>query len=86
MDKFLRLRTEENVVSSSKALIPGDETEGVLIQESISVVQKIATVRITQEAPMRKFGQIIGYAAHDIAAGAYIRMHDIEFRPTDGLY
>ena len=35
---------------------------------------------------MRKFGQIIGFAAQDILAGTHIHTHNLKFRPTEGLY
>ena len=86
MEKFVRLRTEDNVVIASKALRAADQIEGILTQEPIPVGHKIATVRIPEGSPVRKFGQIIGYAAQDIDAGAHIHTHNLKFRPTEGLY
>lgn len=86
MDKFVRLRTEDNVVIAFKALQVGDQIEGIITKEPIHVGHKIATVCIPEGSPVRKFGQIIGYAAQDILAGAHIHTHNLEFRPTEGFY
>ena len=86
MDKFVRLRTEDNVVIASRALQAGDQIEGILTRETIPMGHKIATVRILEGSSVRKFGQIIGYVAQDVLAGAHIHTHNLEFRPTEGLY
>ncbi len=86
MDKFVRLRTEDNVVIASKALQAGDQIEGILTQDPIPVGHKIATALIAKGSPVLKFGQIIGYAVQDIAAGTHIHTHNIEFRATNGVY
>ena len=86
MDKFVRLRAEDNVIIASKDLQVEDQIEGILIQEPIPVGHKIATVRIPEGSIVRKFGQIIGFAAQDILAGTHIHTHNLKFRPTEGLY
>ena len=86
MDKFVRLRAEDNVVIASMALGRGDEVEGLTLYDPIPVGHKIATRALAKGSAVRKFGQIIGYAAEDIVAGAHLHTHNIEFRPTEGAY
>lgn len=86
MDKFVRLRAEDNVVIASMALGRGDEVEGLTLYDPIPVGHKIATQALAKGSAVRKFGQIIGYAAEDIVAGAHLHTHNIEFRPTEGGY
>ena len=86
MDKFVRLRAEDNVVIASMALGRGDEVEGLTLYDPIPVGHKIATRALAKGSAVRKFGQIIGYAAEDILAGAHLHTHNIEFRPTEGAY
>ena len=54
--------------------------------DPIPVGHKIATQALAKGSAVRKFGQIIGYAAEDIVAGAHLHTHNIEFRPTEGAY
>ena len=86
MDKFVRLRAEDNVVIASMVLGRGDEVEGLTLCDPIPVGHKIATQALAKGSAVRKFGQIIGYAAEDIIAGAHLHTHNIEFRPTEGAY
>ena len=86
MDKFVRLRAEDNVVIASMALGRGDAVEGLTLCDPIPVGHKIATQALAKGSAVRKFGQIIGYAAEDIVAGAHLHTHNIEFRPTEGAY
>ena len=86
MDKFVRLRAEDNVVIASMVLGRGDEVEGLTLCDPIPVGHKIATQALAKGSAVRKFGQIIGYAAEDIVAGAHLHTHNIEFRPTEGAY
>ena len=86
MDKFVRLRAEDNVIIASMALGRGDAVEGLTLCDPIPVGHKIATQALAKGSAVRKFGQIIGYAAEDIVAGAHLHTHNIEFRPTEGAY
>jgi len=86
MDKFVRLRAEDNVVIASMVLGRGDEVEGLTLCDPIPVGHKIATQALAKGSAVRKFGQIIGYAAENIVAGAHLHTHNIEFRPTEGAY
>lgn len=47
---------------------------------------KLATTAIAKGAPVIKYAQTIGYAAQDIAAGAHVHDHNLEFRNVDAAY
>ncbi|RYH11711.1 UxaA family hydrolase [Tropicimonas sp. IMCC6043] len=80
--KTVRLSPEDNVVTAVTALEKGDE--GAL--ESIPRGHKLATEAIAQGQPVRKFAQVIGYAACDIAPGAHVHTQNLEFRNVDADY
>ena len=47
---------------------------------------KIATAALAVGDPIRKYAQIIGYAAEAIAPGDHVHSHNVEFRNTDAEY
>lgn len=62
------------------ALIPfdqGDTVETVTTVEPIRQYHKVALADIAVDEPVRKYGQIIGYATEPIRAGAWVHTHNI---------
>lgn len=47
-------------------------------REQIELGHKVAIKPIAKGTPVRKFGQIIGFATTDIAAGQWVHVHNIE--------
>ncbi|MBF9055491.1 altronate dehydratase family protein [Roseovarius sp. 10] len=80
--KTVRLSQADNVVTALQALEVGEEGARELIPRG----HKIATADIAKGAPVRKYAQIIGYAAEDIAQGAHVHTHNLEFRNVDTDY
>ena len=78
----VRLSDADNVVTAIRQLVPGEDGAGELIPRG----HKLATVSIAKGAPVLKYAQIIGYAAEDIAAGAHVHTHNLEFRNVDTDY
>ena len=78
----VRLSDADNVVTAIRQLAPGEDGAGELIPRG----HKLATVSIAKGAPVLKYAQIIGYAAEDIAAGAHVHTHNLEFRNVDTDY
>src|SRR5690606_20293076 len=60
--------------------------EGVTTNVMIPRGHKIATADIAAGAPVRKYAQVIGYAAGDIRAGDHVHTHNLEFRNVDAEY
>ncbi|MGJ8605747.1 MAG: UxaA family hydrolase [Marivita sp.] len=78
----VRLSDQDNVVTAIKPLEVGIEGATQLIPRG----HKMATTDIAKGAPVRKYAQIIGYAAEDIAKGAHVHTHNLEFRGVDTEY
>jgi altronate hydrolase len=86
MSNAVRLDPSDNVVTAIKPLELGTAVEGVSTTALIPRGHKIATEEIGQGQPIRKYAQIIGYAADTIAPGDHVHTHNVEFRNTDADY
>lgn len=78
----IRLSDDDNVVTAIKPLDVGSEGATQLIPRG----HKMAISDIAKGQPVRKYAQIIGYAAEDIAKGAHVHTHNLEFRGVDTDY
>ncbi len=78
----VRLASEDNVVTAISPLEAGQD--GAI--QNIPRGHKIASEAIAKGAPVRKYAQLIGYAAEDIAQGAHVHTHNLEFRNVDTEY
>ena len=76
---LLRLHSTDNVaVAATVAIEPNTPTsEGVATRERIGKGHKMATVNVAKGEAVRKFGQVIGFAKADIAAGSWVHEHNI---------
>lgn len=82
MSDTVRLDPSDNVVTARRQLAPGEEGATQIIPRG----HKMATEAIARGGMVRKYAQIIGYAAQDIAKGAHIHTHNLEFRNVDATY
>ncbi|MEM7269285.1 MAG: altronate dehydratase family protein [Pseudomonadota bacterium] len=83
----VRLDASDNVVTAIRPLELGAEVEpGVATTGLIPRGHKIAAVAIAKGEVIRKYAQVIGYAAEDIAAGDHVHTQNVEFRNTDVDY
>lgn len=80
--KLLRLSDADNVATAIAQIPPGEE--GAC--DPIPRGHKMALAPIARGAPVRKYAQVIGYAACDIAPGAHVHSHNLEFRNVDAAY
>ena len=78
----VRLSDQDNVVTAIKPLEVGTDGATQLIPRG----HKMATTDIAKGAAVRKYAQIIGYAAEDIPQGAHVHTHNLEFRGVDTEY
>ena len=84
----IRLNPADNVVIARADLLPGIDLPGedVTCRERIPAGHKVATCDIAENEPIRKVGQIIGFATGSIAAGAHVHTQNCEMRAFDRDY
>ena len=75
------LRGDDNVAVAARPIPKGFViTVGgrtVEVREPIALGHKVALTAIETGSPVRKYGQIIGFAARPIAAGAWVHVHNV---------
>lgn len=86
MNPWVRLDPSDNVVTATRSLQAGALVEGIATTALIPTGHKIATRAVPQSEAIRKYAQIIGYAAENIAPGDHVHTHNSEFRNTDVDY
>ena len=87
MSATVRLDPADNVVSALRPLEVGAEVEpGVAARALIPRGHKVATAPVARGEVVRKYAQVIGYAAEDIAPGDHVHTHNVEFRNTSVDY
>src|SRR5271156_6782478 len=75
--RALRLNPEDNVMVAIDEIRPGDApAAGPTAVERVPKGHKIATAPVETGAPIRKFGQIIGFASQPIAPGQWVHEHN----------
>ncbi len=84
--RTLRLDPRDNVVVAVDTVPPGATVETIAASARVPRGHKIATVKIASGEPVRKFGQIIGFASEDIAPGQHVHTHNCGFAAFDRDY
>ncbi len=74
--RHIRLHADDNVVVAVDALRPGTEVGGIAVAAAVPKGHKLASAAIASGDPVRKFGQIIGFATADIAPGDHVHDHN----------
>ncbi|MGD9853392.1 MAG: UxaA family hydrolase [Planctomycetaceae bacterium] len=80
---FLRLHPDDNIVIARRQAAAetewsaGNGSPAVASCEPINLGHKMAITRIVQGQPVRKFGQMIGFATEDIEPGEWIHGHNL---------
>ena len=75
--RVVRLSPEDNLVIAVDQVPQGAQAAGVTAAERIMRGHKMAIVPIEKDQPVKKFGQIIGFASQPIAPGAWIHEHNV---------
>ena len=76
--RTIRLHVDDNVVVAVDQLLVGAVGQGVAAIERVPRGHKMASAPIATGAPIRKFGQIIGFATRAIAPGEWVHEHNVE--------
>ena len=76
----IRLNPDDNVVVALKALSPGTpiDNNGVICRDEIPHGHKVAIRKIEAQDPIRKYGQIIGFASETLEPGDHVHVHNVE--------
>ncbi len=80
MTRTIRLDPTDNVIVAVDAIAQGVEAGGVVACERVPRGHKMASSPIASGAPITKYGQIIGFAARDIAPGEWVHEHNVGMR------
>ncbi|MEL7167193.1 MAG: altronate dehydratase family protein [Pseudomonadota bacterium] len=83
---LITLDPRDSVAVARTPLRAGDVVDGIACTAPVPAGHKIALHAIPEGAPIRKYAQVIGYAACDIAAGAHVHTHNVAFRNVTGDY
>lgn len=75
--RVIRLSGSDNVVVAVDMIEPGARVEGHAANMRVPRGHKIATTAIAAGEPIRKFGQIIGFASKPIAPGDWVHEHNV---------
>ena len=75
--RMVRLNASDNIVVAVDVVDKGATTAEAVARDKIMKGHKMATTLIAKDQPIRKFGQIIGFAAKDIQAGEWVHEHNV---------
>ncbi|MEO1264913.1 MAG: altronate dehydratase family protein [Pseudomonadota bacterium] len=84
--RTLHLNPEDNVVVAVDGVPPGGEAHGIQVTGRVLRGHKMAIRSIDDGAPVRKFGQIIGFADGAIAPGDHVHTHNCRYAEFDRDY
>ena len=76
---LIRLHPEDSVVIARATVLPGTPVgDNVLATQRIPAGHKVAVRAIAVGEPIRRYGQIIGFASAAIAPGQHVHVHNCE--------
>ncbi|WP_089175109.1 altronate dehydratase family protein [Bosea sp. AS-1] len=84
--RTLKLNAADNVVVAVDPVDVGVTAAGVEALKRIPRGHKMAIVSIAKDQPIRKFGQIIGFATSDIVPGDWVHEHNTGFHAFERDY
>jgi altronate hydrolase len=80
VEPVLHLRREDNLVVAARHVKRGEvirvEGREIELRDPVPLGHKVATTAIRKGEPIRKYGQIIGFASEDIQPGSHIHVHN----------
>ncbi|MEZ5825387.1 MAG: altronate dehydratase family protein [Geminicoccaceae bacterium] len=84
----VRLNDADNVVVARKAIAADIEITGEKVRTTTAIPagHKIATKPIARGEPVRRYGQIIGFASSDIAPGDHVHVQNVEMQDFERDY
>jgi altronate hydrolase len=75
----IRLHAADNVVVAREEIAAGSRIseENITSRDRIPFGHKVATADVQPDAPVRKFGHVIGFASRLIRAGEHVHTHNV---------
>jgi altronate dehydratase len=71
------LDAADNVAVATTELAAGEQVIGLTVGEPIPTGHKFATAAIAVDAPVYKYGEVIGVAIRAIPVGAHVHVHNV---------
>jgi altronate hydrolase len=75
--RTLRLHAEDNILVAVDEVPAGAMADGIAVAARVPRGHKLALAPIAAGEPIRKFGQIIGFATRAIAPGDWVHEHNV---------
>jgi len=75
--RTIRLAPDDNVIVAVDSVEAGTTIAGIVAKERIPRGHKMAVVAIGDSEPVKKFGQIIGFATKAIEPGRHVHVHNV---------
>lgn len=82
----LRLHASDDVLIATAYLSPGASADGTTVRDAVPRGHKVAVRTLEAGEPVRKYGQVIGFATRAIEPGEHVHTHNVEFRMLDHDY
>lgn len=84
----IRLHADDNVLITRRRLSPQTDIAGEAgqVKGDVPAGHKIAAVPIVKGEPVRRYGQIIGFASSDIDRGEHVHVHNLAMGAFDRDY
>jgi altronate hydrolase len=86
----LQLRDDDDVAVLKRTIKAGTELRhgslNLRVPQTVTAGHKIAVRALRRDSPVRKYGQVIGFASQDIAAGEHVHIHNVAMRDFDREY
>jgi altronate hydrolase len=82
----IRLHDDDDVAIARGAIDAGTaigELDGLVARDAIPAAHKIALRAIAEGAPVRRYGQIIGFATQPVQAGEHVHVHNLSMGAFD---
>jgi altronate hydrolase len=75
----IRLHADDDVLIAVRQLAPGETVDSgrLAVRDLVPPGHKLAARGIAAGAPVRRYGQIIGFAKADIGAGRHVHVHNL---------
>jgi altronate hydrolase len=75
--RSIRLDAQDNIVLAIETIAVGAEAGGIVARQRIPRGHKMAATAIAKDSPVYRYGQVIGFAQTDIAAGDWVHEHNV---------